>query len=262
MIPNININGKEITPYIIMALIGAFISGIFVCHIAKKNKKDVNDVIILLLIAVLGVFIGGHLLYGITNMNRIVYLVTHFNRLRGFNGLIGELEIIFGGQVFYGGLIGGLIASYIYISKKKMDKEFFFDIGAVAIPLFHFFARIGCFLSGCCYGIKSKVGFTYKYSLIESANFVNRFPVQLVESFCNLLIFIFIYLLYKKNKLKGKLIYLYFIIYSIIRFILEFFRGDYYRGLLFGLSTSQIISIVLFITGTIMLIKQKKISNE
>ena len=262
MIPNININGKVITPYIIMALIGGFTAGLFACYLTKKKKKDVNDTIILLLIAILGVFIGGHLLYGITNMNRLVYMITHFTRLKGFDGFITEMGMIFGGQVFYGGLIGGLIASYIYISKKKLDKKFYFDIGAVVIPLFHAFARIGCFLSGCCYGIESKIGFTYKYSLIESANHVNRFPVQLVESGYNLLIFIFIYALYKKDMLKGKLLYLYFVMYSFVRFILEFIRGDEYRGFLFGFSTSQIISIGLFIIGIIMLIKPKKISNE
>lgn len=263
MVPNINILGKEITAYIIMALLGALITGFFACYLTKKENKNVNDTIIILLIAVLGVLIGGHLLYGITNMNELIKLITHFNKLRGFKAFISVLGIIFGGQVFYGGLIGGLIAGSIYISKKKLDKVFYFDLGAVTIPLFHFFARIGCFLSGCCYGIESSIGFKYKHSMIESANGVNRFPIQLVESGYNLLIFILLYILYKKEILKGKLLYLYLILYSVARFIFEFFRGDDYRGFLFGLSTSQIISIVLFVFATVMLIiKQKKISNE
>ena len=239
MIPNINLFGKIITPYMVMALIGTFITSMFACHLTKKKNKDINDTIVLLLFSALGILIGGHLLYGITNLGNI-----------------------FGGSVFYGGLIGGLIFGVIYIKKQKLDKIIYYDIGAVIIPLFHSIARIGCFLSGCCYGIESKYGFTYRYSLIESANNVNRFPIQLVESGYNLILFIILYRLYKNGMLKGKLIYLYLIFYSFARFIIEFFRGDEYRGFLLGFSTSQIISIILFVFSIIMLIIKKKISNQ
>ncbi len=262
MIPNINLLGKEITPYMVMALIGAFVASIFACYLTKKKNEDVNETIILLLISVVGVLIGSHLLYGITNIDEIIKLITHFNKLRGFNGFVNVISYIFGGAVFYGGLIGGLIVGYIYINKKKLNKSIYYDIGAVIIPLFHFFARIGCFLSGCCYGITSNIGFKYEHSLIESANGVTRFPIQLVESCYNLLLFILLYSLYKKEKLKGLLLYLYLLLYGIARFIFEYFRGDDYRGFLFGLSTSQIISIGVVIFSIIMLItKRKKISN-
>lgn len=56
-----------------------------------------------------------------------------------------------------------------------------------------------------------------------------------------------ILVLLNKNKLRGKLFLLYMFIYSIGRFILEFFRGDDYRGHLFGLSTSQIIGALIFV---------------
>ena len=157
------------------------------------------------------------------------------------------MKDIFGGSVFYGGLLGGLLSGLIVIKAKKMNLKFTTDFLTPIIPLFHTFGRIGCFLSGCCYGVKSKIGFTYKHSLIESANGVNRFPIQLVEASFNLLLFILIYYLFRKGKIKGKLLYLYLILYSIIRFALEFFRGDSYRGFLLHLSTSQIISILIFL---------------
>lgn len=96
--------------------------------------------------------------------------------------------------------------------------------------------------------------------IVDEANGVNRFPIQLVESFYNLLLFIFIYILYKKNKLKGNLIYLYLSLYAIARFIIEFFRGDSYRGFLFGISTSQIISIliIIFVIANIIIKRFKK----
>ncbi|MCH5303712.1 MAG: prolipoprotein diacylglyceryl transferase, partial [Ruminococcus sp.] len=63
-------------------------------------------------------------------------------------------------------------------------------------------------------------------------------------------------LLFCKRIINGKLIFLYLIIYSVSRFFIEFFRGDIYRGILFGLSTSQWISILLIITSVIILIKK------
>lgn len=79
-------------------------------------------------------------------------------------------------------------------------------------------------------------------------------PVPLIEAACNLLIFLFILYLFKKDKMRDKLIYVYMIIYPVVRFTLEFFRGDEYRGFLFGLSTSQWISIILFVFSIVMLI--------
>ena len=258
MFPYINIFGKQISTYSIMFLIGALLSGYIACKLVKKQGQDDNDMIVLLLVSSVGVFIGGHLLYGITNIKKLYLFIIHIGNTPNIKTFFLALADIFGGSVFYGGLIGGIIAGYIYIKKKKLSYDIFSDIVATIIPLFHFFGRIGCFLVGCCYGIESHIGFTYEHALIESANHINRFPIQLVEASYNLCIFILLYILYKKNKLKGKILGLYLVLYPIGRFIFEFFRGDEYRGFLFGLSTSQIISIFLFIFGIFLLFKREK----
>lgn len=258
MIPYITIFGKKISLYIIMTLVGIFISGIFTTRIIKKEKKDVDEFLVVMLIAAVGLFFGGHILYGITNANYLFKAIVNFNKIASFKEFIDIFLFIFGGSVFYGGLIGMLITEYITVKKKKMDMKWCFDITAFSIPLFHMFARIGCFLSGCCYGVKSHIGFTYKHAIVELANGVRRFPIQLVESGYNLILFILLYTLYKKEKFKGKLIYIYLILYPIGRFIFEFFRGDEYRGFLFGLSTSQIVSIMLMLFAVISLICKRK----
>lgn len=122
------------------------------------------------------------------------------------------------------------------------------DICTPIIPLFHCFGRIGCFLGGCCYGIESSFGFTVHNNILNpSINDVQRFPVQLLEAALNLILYFILFYLFKNNKFKGKLIAVYLILYSIIRFFDEFLRADEYRGFLFGLSTSQIISILIFV---------------
>ena len=267
MFPFLNIFGAEFSTYTLCTVVGILLSGLYVCRTAKKLGHDDNDYIIFMLVCSIGVIVGGHLLYGITKIPVIVELLTNWSKyISGFGDFAYALGIIFGGAVFYGGLIGGIVAGWIYGKHKKFDMYEFSDICAPMVPLFHGFGRIGCFLGGCCYGIESDFGFTVEHNdLIPSLCGVNRFPVQLMEALLNFGLFFLLAYLLKKDKLKGRLFATYLFIYSIIRFCDEFLRGDSYRGFLFGLSTSQIISILLFIGSVTYLIVfnvKKKTSRD
>ena len=262
MFPYFVLFGKHISMYTIMALIGVLVCGYIACRVTKERGYDDNNMIVLLLISGIGVAIGGHILYGITNFNKLSMFLRHIGNTTSIKAFFDAIMDIFGGSVFYGGLIGGMIFGYLYLKKKKLPIGEFTDIAAPNIPLFHFFGRIGCFLVGCCYGIESEIGFTYDHSLIESANHVNRLPIQLIEASYNLCLFAILFYLFKKNKMKHKLLGLYLFLYPIGRFIFEFFRGDFYRGFLFGLSTSQIISIGLFIFSLYLLFIKKDEEKE
>ena len=95
-----------------------------------------------------------------------------------------------------------------------------------------------------------------KYSNVPIG--VPLFPTQIVESICNLIIFIIILLTYKKCVGTYKTVAFYAVSYSLVRFILEFYRGDAVRGILLGLSTSQWISIILFAIGVGLFIYENK----
>ena len=89
-----------------------------------------------------------------------------------------------------------------------------------------------------------------------------RIPVPLIEAVGNLCIFLLLLYLFKKGKIIGKLMYVYMLIYPVMRFILEFYRGDKIRGIWYGLSTSQWISIALLIFAVIsVIIKRKKVNT-
>lgn len=163
-----------------------------------------------------------------------------------------------GGFVFYGGLIGAIIG--IFISKKmfKINIKTYLRYCTPVIPTLHFFGRIGCYLVGCCYGepFKSHFSVTYTHSLFAPNN-IQLFPTQLAEATALLLIAVF--LLIYINKFKGKHAFeLYIVLYGIIRFILEFFRYDSYRGIISGFSTSQYISIFLILSVLFFLLYKKK----
>ncbi len=260
MFPGFYIADKFINSYAIVSLVGAFIAVPFTFHYYKKKCKATADVILMYLIAAIGVFLGMHILYGITNIPYFGYLF----KAESFLEFIQMLGILFGGSVFYGGLFGGIAAGWIYIKKTKMDPSLTSDCAAPAVALFHGFGRIGCFLGGCCYGVESEHGFVFTDALIESANGVPRVPVQLYEAAFEFVLFFVLWYFLAKGRFQGRLFCLYLTIYPVGRFILEFWRGDEYRGFLFGLSTSQIISIILFViaAGLFIFSPRKKAEEQ
>lgn len=158
-----------------------------------------------------------------------------------------------GGFVFYGGLIFGLIFYLIY---SFYFKKFNFEKSYLLIPglvFGHAIGRIGCFLTGCCYGSVCYLPWAVKMD----GEF--RHPVQLYEAF-SLFALAFLTLSWiKKKKTNRYIITRYLLIYSFLRFVVEFFRGDEVRGVFwFSLSTSQFISMAMFILVAIFLnIKRK-----
>lgn len=123
-----------------------------------------------------------------------------------------------------------------------------------SVALAQAFGRIGCFLAGCCYGkeTESAIGVIFKNSPF-APNGIKLIPTQLISS---LLLFILTFVLVryadKTWRRPFKVAGLYMILYSIGRFIIEFFRGDEERGNIGFLSTSQFISIFILIGGIIL----------
>ena len=248
MYPTVDIFGHTIGSYAICASIGLFLC-VIVGYLLIREKKGVviDDIIVTAVIIAVGMVIGGHVVFGITNIPGIINLFRNMSDYTFFDFMTQLFGVYLGGMVFYGGLLGGIAGLYITCRFTQFGhSDVMYDMFAVCVPLFHFFGRIGCFLGGCCYGVECKFGFTvHGNTLNPGVNDVNRFPVQLVEAGCNLIIFVIIHTLHRKKKFKQRLLIVYFYIYPVVRFVLEYFRGDEIRGFLMGLSTSQIISILL-----------------
>lgn len=250
MKPFINILGRTYATYGIIAFIGVVVAICFaVFYFSKYYNIKKEDVFYSSLFGMIGVGIGAKLLYIITI---IPYLIQNFNNLN-WKTVIPQL--LQGGFVFYGGLIGGIIGVLIYAKTFKISFKTLLMILVPVIPIFHSIGRIACLFAGCCYG-KEYHGFghiVFRDTPYAPVN-IPLFPTQIVESICNLIIFIIIFITYKKFKGTYKPIAIYAILYSAVRFILEFYRGDVERGILLGLATSQWISIILFICGVTLFI--------
>ena len=197
-----------------------------------------------------------------------------FGCLSGIYHAIGENEPITfetvknTGIVFYGGLLGLLLSYYIGTRTKliKPEERKSIDILAVSIPLFHAIARIGCFLAGCCYGIEYHGFGAIDYTILRDGVELStsRVPVQLIEAVLNICIFIYLCTLVKKDDWEDQNILVrYLVLYSCGRFLLEFIRGDTVRGVVYGVSFSQVISI-LVIAGIFIahILKKNRKSKE
>ena len=250
MLPSFELFGKEISMYALMSIIGLLVAGFVFCRRIARAGQDDNEALLFLLVLGVGMLIGGHLLFALTNLRFFPLLA----QARTWSQTLSVLGALFGGMVFYGGLIGAYVLGLCYVRWRKLDKVLYMDSAALFAPLFHGFARVGCFFGGCCFGIESPFGFCAVGNTLTDIGEVRRFPVQLLEAVMNLAIAALILWILKKGFLRGHVFYLYLLLYAFVRFFDEFLRGDAIRGFIFGMSTSQFISIpvALFAGGMLL----------
>lgn len=217
---------------------------------AKKNGLESDRIFPLAIWCLIGGMLGAKVLYYITQINEI----------------IADPKILLNiseGFVVYGGIIGGILAGYLYCRKEKLNFLQYFDLVMPSIALAQGFGRIGCFLAGCCYGIQVSGPFSVVFhESTHAPNGVPLLPTQLISSGLDFLHFFLLLFIAKKKKADGQVAGFYLIFYSIGRFILEFFRGDLIRGQVGVLSTSQFISIFLFAAGCLIVIIRGKNSKK
>ncbi|HZI49702.1 MAG TPA: prolipoprotein diacylglyceryl transferase [Pyrinomonadaceae bacterium] len=178
--------------------------------------------------------------------------------------LLFSLDFLRSGGVFYGGLIGALLTGFFLMRRWKLPWWKTADACAPGIALGNFFGRQGCFSAGCCWGKPTTLPWGVQFTeagheITGVPTGVHLHPTQLYESFAMLVVFFFLLWLHKKKKFSGQVILAYAVIYAMVRFMIEFVRDDP-RGdvlgltTLTGLSTSQLIGLVVGIGALILLI--------
>jgi phosphatidylglycerol---prolipoprotein diacylglyceryl transferase len=183
-----------------------------------------------------------------------------------------SLDFLRSGGVFYGGLLGAVLAGYLLMKRYKLPWWKTADACAPGIALGNFFGRQGCFAAGCCWGEPTTLPWGVRFSdlghqITGVPIDAHLHPTQLYESFAMLLVFVFLLYLHKRRQFPGQVILAYALLYSIIRFAIEFVRDDPRGDILgltslTGLSTSQLISIVVGITALILLIVRRRRTQQ
>jgi len=162
--------------------------------------------------------------------------------------------------VFYGGLILAVVVAFWYIARHGLPFWTTCDVFAPGIALGHVTGRLGCFAAGCCYGRPTTLpwGITF-HNPLAAANVgtplgIPLHPTQLYEAGAELLILLLLLGTERRGKpFAGRTFWTYMLLYAISRYIIEFYRGDP-RGVMFGMSTSQFISVILAPLSVAMLV--------
>jgi phosphatidylglycerol:prolipoprotein diacylglycerol transferase len=163
-----------------------------------------------------------------------------------------------GGLSILGALIATIIALVAYVKKIKVSPALFLDRVAIYAPFMEACGRVGCFMSGCCYGISSSLPWAFAYTDIDTKAplCISLHPVQLYTAALFALVFAFLYLfLQRKNNKPGALFWSYLSLTAAIRFGTDFWRGDReFSAYVKIFSISQIVAILIFMCAIIGLV--------
>ncbi len=208
---------------------------------AKKEwspvqKSQVEDMIFY---AALGVVLGG----------RIGYVL--FYNLEGFLENPVELFRVWeGGMSFHGGLLGVIIAMWLYSRKIKRSFLVLMDFGAPLVPIGLGLGRLGNFIGGELWGRATDVPWGMVFP--KDSEQLVRHPSQLYQAFLEgLVLFVILFWFSRKPRPKAAVAALFLILYGLFRFLVEFFREpDAHIGYMFGWMTrGQLLSIPMILFG-------------
>ena len=227
----------KIFTYGLLVATGFLVAILLASSRAEKEGLDSQKVLDLCFYVMVSALLGA----------RLLYVVVEYRYFLAF-----PLEIFMfwkGGLVFYGGLILGVLISLLYLKRNQMPMWKTADLLAPSIALGQSIGRWGCFFAGCCYGKKTDVawGITFTDPRSLAPLEISLHPTQVYLSLNAVFIFIFLMWLCKRKVFDGQILWSYGILYSIGRFLIEYFRGDD-RGFPVEqvLSTSQFVGVFVF----------------
>lgn len=232
--------------YGLMIAIG-FLAGVYtVRKLAARsgvNPDLVSDLAFWLLMVG---FVGARLLYVIT-------------RLDFFVANPGEIFRVWeGGLVFFGGLLVATVYAFWFFRKHRLRIWTMIDVLSPGVVVAHAFGRLGCLAAGCCYGKPTGMpwGIRLESELVDfQLRGIPLHPTQIYESTALFLLFAGMLYVFRTRRFEGQVGLTYFMLYPIVRSVIEAFRGDTVRGFVIEgwLSTSQFISLLVFVAAAAML---------
>ena len=204
--------------------------------------------------------------------SKALMVITEWNDYGGDWRRMLSVDFLRSGGVFYGGLLGAVLVSVILMRLWHLPWPKTADAFAPGIALGHAIGRLGCFSAGCCWGKPTTLPWGVEFG--ELAHRITGVPVgvhlhptQLYESAACLVIFLLLLGLHRRKRFDGEVIAAYAVLYGMTRFLIEFVRDDP-RGDIFGLtsltglSTSQLISLVVIIGGIVFLVRRRRRANR
>lgn len=241
----------------------SFLLGIYVsAYRAKRFGVNPQYMLDLSVYVIIGAIFG----------SRFLYVIFH---LDDYRNVLDMFALWQGGANYYGGLLVAILASYFFAHRKKVDFLLLADIVSPSLALGNMVTRIGCFLSGCCFGKPTDLPWgvvfppgsaagTYARSIVETAGEVAHLhPTQLYESCSGLVTFLFLMLSGRWLRKRGSTFGAFLVCYAVFRFSVDFIRhyeSDMLTG--FGLTWNQVVSVILLFAGFFFLKRKTGLKSE
>lgn len=175
-------------------------------------------------------------------------------------GEIFTLSTLQAAGVYQGGLLLAILVAFFYMRHNGLPGFLTADVFAPGLALGHAIGRLGCLAAGCCWGAECHRSWAITFTNPDAHEItgvplgVPLHPAQLYESIAELLIFGFLYRRFQRSRGDGEIIGWYLLLYSGVRFVVEFFR-NHEQGLIAGLSLTQWISLATFVAGLWLLVR-------
>jgi phosphatidylglycerol:prolipoprotein diacylglycerol transferase len=214
----------------------AFIlSAVLAYYLAGKSRLNTDHLLNMIIFIIPAAMIGARIYYVIFNWGSYA------------NNPLEALAIWHGGLAIHGGLLGGIIAGYLYIRKHQLDFWKFADVVAPSIILGQCIGRWGNFINQEAFGSPVSSDYiSYFPEFIQKQMYIgNQYyhPAFLYESLWDLLVFIILIFVFKRKQFDGQIMLLYLILYSTGRFFIESLRMD--SEMLGPFRLAQLISLLL-----------------
>lgn len=191
-------------------------------------------------------------------MSRVLYVLTNLSEFDSFGAVFSFRS---GGLVAYGGFLGGLLGSYVYLRLNKLPLLPWADVAVPSLASGLMITRIGCYMFGCDFGQPlgpSAPSFLQKLGTFPhwadhtidggtgSPAFVQHVktrglspdalhslpvhPTQLYESLVGASILVLLLVMRRHQRFRGQIFFIFTIVYGFARFLLELVRDDMERG--------------------------------
>ncbi|MGE5559569.1 MAG: prolipoprotein diacylglyceryl transferase [Chloroflexota bacterium] len=222
----------------------AFIAGLLL-SLRAARRRGVNDdrIFDLVIIVAISGLLGA----------RLLYVALEWQYYAG--DVLGMLSFWEGGLSWYGGLLGALVAGWLYCRVTKFSFWQAADVLAAPLALAYAIVRIGCFLNGCCYGHETTLPVGVRFPGLDGP----RHPTQLYSSLAGLVIFGLVTLAERRQKFTGQLFLEFLAYYSLYRFIVEFWRvGEPFWGPFDVTQPLAFLGFVVFSSVVLVLISEAK----
>jgi len=217
---------------------------------ARRDGIDAGRIVDLGIVCLLAGFVGAKLLLFVVDARYY------------FQNPIEIVRSLRSAGVFYGGLALATAASLWYVRRHNLPLGKVADLVAPALALGQGIGRLGCFAAGCCYGKSCSSPWAVNFSEPRAYELTGvplgmpLHPTQLYHALADAVILVVSIGLMRRRRFEGQVFWTYLLLYSLLRLLVEFWRGDSSRGVFLGgaLSTSQLISVPLAAVSALMLV--------